>query len=145
MGLILELLHARGSIEVIGVDRSDALHLKEVLDEVGECKALKRIGRRCASKVRVSDAVGKGGARRGRRELWDLVVIEIVGGGHRRATAGGADDCVSTKPGKGSLHELMRTDECVSFAAGTVSDSKPGANGVGESSGRPARGVNGGP
>ena len=135
MGLILELLHARGSIEVIGVDRSDALHLKEVLDEIDECEALKRIGRRCAGKVRVSDAVGKGGACRGRRELWDLVVIEIVGGGHRRATAGGADDCVSTKPGKGSLHEPMRTDECVSFAAGTVSDSKPGANGVGESSG----------
>ena len=131
MGLILELLHARGSIEVIGVDRSDALHLKEVLDEVGECKALKRIGRRCASKVRVSDAVGKGGARRGRRKLWDLVVGEIVGGGHRRATARGADDGVRTKPREGILHKLMRADERASFVARAVLDGKPKAGGLG--------------
>ena len=125
VGLILELLHARGSIEVIGVDRSDALHLKEVLDKVRECKALKHVGGRCASKERVGDAVGERGARRCRRELWDLVESEKVGGGHRCATAGGTDDCVSTTPGEGGLHELMCAGSRASFVAGAVFDGKP--------------------
>ena len=134
VGLVVELLHTRGSVEVIGVDSGDAFHLKKVLDEVGECEALQRIGRRCASKERVGEAVGERGARRGRRELWDMVDCEVVGGGHRPVTAGGADDCVCTKPGEGSLHELMCADERVSFGAAAVSDGKPDANGVGGTS-----------
>ena len=116
------------------MDSCDAFHLKKVLDEVGECEALQRIGRRCASKERVGETVGERGARRGRRELWDMVDCEVVGGGHRPVTAGGADDCVCTKPGEGSLHELMCADERASFGTGAVSDGKPDANGVGGTS-----------
>jgi hypothetical protein len=82
MGLVLELLHTRGPVGVLRVDRGDALDLKQVLDEVCECEALPRVGRRRTSKEGVGHAVRERRARRRRRELWNLVVSEVVGSGH---------------------------------------------------------------
>eukprot|EP00964_Phaeocystis_antarctica_P161869 scaffold135049_cov69-Phaeocystis_antarctica.AAC.1 len=135
VGLTRERFHVRGAVGVLGVHGGDALRLEQVLDEVCECKVLPRVGGRCASEEGVGRAVGERGARRRRRELRYLVLREVFGGGHRRVTARGADDCVSTEPREGGPRKLVCADERASFVARAVFDGEPEARGAGDDSG----------